>query len=176
VPPAALPVFHCRLVHRLASVDSNISRRLCTNQTIATPGETQAVLQGAVQQNALREMAAVVELGARRVPEVHAEGGLYHSSSMQRRVRALRVEEEEGIAQRYSLRRRTVRQQRRAAVAHATYSARQLFGGDWDWDAADGFVATRLLVAPLQQPLQRLVVRVQHHAVAGYCRGTVGVP
>ncbi len=75
MPPAALPVFLCRLVHRLASVDSNISMRLCTKQTIATPGETQAVLQGAVQQNALREMAAVVELGARRVPEVHAEGG-----------------------------------------------------------------------------------------------------
>ncbi len=75
VPPAALPVFHCRLVHRLASVDSNISTRLCTKQTIATPGDTQAVLQGAVQQNALGEMAAVVELGAGRVPEVHAEGG-----------------------------------------------------------------------------------------------------
>jgi hypothetical protein len=51
-----------------------------------------------------------------------------------------------------------------------TYSARQLFGGDWDWDAADaadGFVAIVAVGGTTPAvPLQRLVVRVQHHAVA----------
>ena len=125
--------------------------RLCTKQTIATPGETQAVPQGAVQQNALGEMAAVVELGARRVPEVHAEGGLYHSSSMQLAPSARAKSGRRGA---YSSALLTAAANSAAAAKScggSCYLLGAAAGWDWDWDAADGFVATWLLMAPLQQ-------------------------